>query len=62
MECYEHLAERSAGFVAGPAPSVDIGLDDYMDQRLCIKDSRLHFQLRQDIIEHLWAAKGDSIE
>ncbi|XP_062559285.1 uncharacterized protein LOC134224034 [Armigeres subalbatus] len=61
-ECFEQNPNRMAGFVAGSAPTLNIGFLDFLDQRQTIKDSRLHFQLRQDIIEHLWAVKGNSVD
>lgn len=62
IDDFEPTPGRLAGFVRGPAPAVDIGFADYLDQRQSIKDSSLHSQLRKDISEHLWTVKGNTIE
>lgn len=61
VEPFEQSSGTLAGFTSGPPPNVDIGLNDYIDQRDGIKDPRIHFQLRNDIIDHLWEVKGNSI-
>lgn len=49
----------SSTVVTAPDPSTDSAFSSFISRYKAIRSSELHYQLRNDLIEHLWARSGN---
>lgn len=57
----EDVASVDSSFVRGATPMQDATFSEYLSRHMKIRNREDHFQLRKDLMEHIWHIQGNTI-